>query len=146
MRYKVIYSEEGDLELEKVKDLIRDVNCSLFGTHFAFRIERDNKSPITGRIFIQIEYRAVCNISGEPTPWRGRKWYLSSHMTDDEVIKTAFSAFKAAVEHETMEGFKVFGRQVFNPHVDYKVLMEVSHKEVSRESTVRKWGWIPSKA
>jgi hypothetical protein len=36
------------------------------------------------------------------------------------------------VEHEIMEAFKVDGKILFNPHVNYLDLLDVSHKEVSR--------------
>lgn len=53
-------------------------------------------------------------------------------MTKDEIIKTGFAAFKAAVEHEVLEGFKIGERALFNPHIDYKELLKISHKEVKR--------------
>ena len=54
-------------------------------------------------------------------------------MTEDEVVKTCFAAFKAAVEHEIMEGFRYEDKIVFNPHVDFRELMNISHKEVKRQ-------------
>jgi hypothetical protein len=53
-------------------------------------------------------------------------------MTRDEVVKTAFAAFKAAVEHEVMEGFKFNGKIVFNPHVSFEALLSITDQEVSR--------------
>jgi hypothetical protein len=53
-------------------------------------------------------------------------------MTDDEIIKTSYGAFKAAVEHEVMEGFKVDGIILFNPHVNFEELLKISHKEIKR--------------
>jgi hypothetical protein len=53
-------------------------------------------------------------------------------MTDDEVVKTAYVAFEAAVKHEILEGFKVDGKILFNPHVNFEALLTVSDKEVFR--------------
>lgn len=65
--------------------------------------------------------------------WFGRKWYLSEFMTDDEIVKTAYSAFRQALEHEVMEGFKVDDKPLFNPHLDFEALLEISDHEVIRD-------------
>lgn len=84
------------------------------------------------RVFIQLEYYAKCTKTGEEDSWRGRKWYLSEHMTDDEIIKTCYCAFEAAVKHEIMEGFKVDGKILFNPHINFEELLLITNKEVKR--------------
>lgn len=105
---------------------------NVFGTEFMLRVERDNLDPVNGRVFLQVTYDAPCTKTGEVKEWHGRKWYLSEHMTDDEIVKTAWCALEAAVKHETMEGFKVDGIILFNPHVNYSVLLTVSGYEVQR--------------
>lgn len=52
----------------------------------------------------------------EEGPWAGRKWYLSPHMTDSEVVQTAFAAVMAAMEHEVREKFRFGNASPFNPH------------------------------
>lgn len=86
-----------------------------------------------GRLYVQLSYCAPCTKTGEHNIWKGAKHYLSSHMTEDEIVKTVFKAFKQAVEHEVMEGFKFEGQIVFNPHTSFRDLLEVSNKEVTRE-------------
>lgn len=54
-------------------------------------------------------------------------------MTEDEIVKRAYVAFEAAVKHEVMENFKFDGVIVFNPHVNFRKLLEVSPHEVRRE-------------
>lgn len=46
----------------------------------------------------------------------GREWLITPDMTRDAVIKTAFAATKAVLEHESLEGFMVGGRRPFDPH------------------------------
>jgi hypothetical protein len=53
-------------------------------------------------------------------------------MPADEIMKTAYGAFKMAVEHEAMEAFKVDGIILFNPHINFEELLKVSHKEIKR--------------
>lgn len=45
-----------------------------------------------------------------------RKWYISSHSTQSEVVQTAFKAVLSAEEHEVRELFKYKGQSIFNPH------------------------------
>ncbi len=138
--------------LRKIRDLLDRVDLELFGIKFNVIVERDKKYAIheekvakglfcdfnyftkTGRIYIQIEYIAPCTKTKEIQSWRGRKWYLSSYMTDDEVIKTCYTAFESAVKHEVMEGFKVDNIILFNPHVNFEELLKISTKEIKRET------------
>lgn len=124
---------------DEIQEIIMRVGMQCLGNKsFWIRVSRDfhdvfggGKTP--GRIFIQVQYTAPCVKTGEPQIFRGRKWYLSDYMTEDEIIKTAYCAFEAAVKHEIMEGFSVDGTILFNPHVDYKALLTISNHEVKRE-------------
>ncbi len=53
-------------------------------------------------------------------------------MMEDEIVKTAYAAFKACVEHEVMEGFLYNSERVFNPHVNFRALLEVNKMEIYR--------------
>lgn len=117
--------------IELIKRIIGRITMSAFGTDFRLRVDSDYKY-IEDRIFIQAVYDAPCTKTGEVKEWRGRKWYLSEYMTDDEIIKTAYSAFEYAVKHEVMEGFKVDNIILFNPHVNYEALLSVSNQEIKR--------------
>src|SRR5688572_15170526 len=127
-------------QLNKVRDLLGRVSIFIFDTEFTFIVDSDKKYTITGsgnyqtgRIFIQCKYLAPCQKTGKIEYWKGRKWYLSSHMTDDEVIKTAYCAFEAAVKHEIMEAFKVDRVVLFNPHINFEELLKISNKEIKRD-------------
>lgn len=61
------------------------------------------------------------NDTGEKASWGGRKWTLSYHMTDTEIVNTVWLAVVQATMHETAENFKVNGVALNNPHVDYHV-------------------------
>lgn len=54
-----------------------------------------------------------------------RKWMLSWHMTESEVVRTAYKAALAAEEHECSENFLFNGAMLFNPH------MHLGHLEVA---------------
>lgn len=68
---------------------------------------------------------ATCNVTGDPAPWKSRKWLLSEHMTDGEVVFTVLKAILTAQEHETRELFKFDGVAVGNSHVNIHRLVEV---------------------
>lgn len=118
--------------LFRVRQLIQHITCSVFGTMFTLKASYDDLHD-NGRVYLQIAYDAPCTKTGKIEPWKGRKWTLSEFMTDDEIVKTAYAAFEAAVIHEVMEGFKFDDIIVFNPHVDFRALLDISHKEIKRE-------------
>ncbi len=67
-----------------------------------------------------------CNVTGEPMAWKGRKWRLSRHMEDGEIVQTAFLAVRQAQEHELREQFTYKGVAVFGPHFDIERLVELA--------------------
>ena len=121
------------MEVKEVIEITKRISVNFMGTEFSIRVERDNKRPEDGRIFLQACFNAPCSKSGEIQEWHGRKWYLSDHMTIDEIVKTSYGAFKMAVEHEMMESFKVDGIILFNPHINFEELLKVSSKEIVRD-------------
>lgn len=67
---------------------------------------------------IQVCFNADCIESGTITEQKGRKWLLSKHMTDSEIVQTAFLAIKIAEEHKLRENFLFNGAAIFGPHLD----------------------------
>jgi hypothetical protein len=78
--------------------------------------------------YLQIKFEAACNITGNTEVWKGRKWLLSQHMTDSELVQTAFKAVLTAMEHETREKFKFMGQSIFDPHYDVNLLVELRQR------------------
>lgn len=121
----------------EIHKLINKLDLSVFGTKFTIHLNKDKifVDPVHGsRLYLQLVYYSPCTKTGKLGKWSGRKWYLSSHMTEDEIVKTAYGAFKAAVEHEVMEGFTFENKVVFNPHVSFRDLLTVSDKETTRSN------------
>ena len=75
------------------------------------------------RPYLQVQADGPCSETGEMHRWRGRKWFLSKHMTESEVVQTAFLAVMTAVEHETREAFTYAGHAIFSPHYDIHKLV-----------------------
>lgn len=114
-----------------VQKLTSRISLNVFDTTFKILVQEDKKGG--QRVYIQLEYDARCAKTQKIATYRGRKWYLSEHMTNDEIVKTVYAAFEMAVKHEILEGFTVDNIPLFNPHVDFEELLKVSHKEVTRE-------------
>lgn len=82
-----------------------------------------------GRLYLQIQFDDIDNVTGQNN-YRAhcRKWYLSEHMTKQEVVRTAWKAFEAAILHEAQEKFLYRGRMIYGPHMDVDILWEVAPK------------------
>lgn len=79
------------------------------GWHFALREMGDG-------YYLQVQFMA-------PDEQRGRKWYISKHATEAEVLQTALLAVLTAVEHEAREAFTYMGKAVFGPHTSVEALL-----------------------
>lgn len=81
-----------------------------------------------GRFYMQIRQESVCNRTGKPYNEGGRKWDLSQHMTESEVVFTAWKAYLTFIEHEAREQFHYKGKKIFDPHIDVNALLEACEK------------------
>lgn len=106
-------------------DRFRDVLGRVEYKDWRFRIGGESR-----RYWMQVEFHAPdtdadSDASGhvEPDVQRGRKWLLSEHMTESEIVQTAFTAVLAAEEHECRELFRVEGVAVLGPHFDLFALV-----------------------
>lgn len=67
---------------------------------------------------LQIVFKDKCIVTGEIEEQYCRKWFLSKYMTDNEIIRTAFTAVEKAEYHELCEKFKFDNKLINNPHLD----------------------------
>lgn len=86
-----------------------------------------------GRFYFQITCWRQDAITGEMGRGYGGKAYLSPHMTDSELIQTAFGLYKGYWEHEARETFVLTNsagesRRPFGPHIDTWALWSVARK------------------
>jgi hypothetical protein len=102
--------------------------CQFQGWRFLVSI--DDTRPI-----LQVESDGVCAETGQALTWRGRKWFLSFHMTRSEVVQTAFKAVLTALEHEAREAFTYRGRPIFGPHFDIDHLVAICDSGATSERT-----------
>lgn len=104
-----------DLEIEVGREEVEVFKCP----------ETNISTAITTGYYLRVHCPfGRCNVSGVATPWKGRKWRLSLHMTDAEVVWTAFKAILTALEHEAREQFKFDGVTVADSHVNIHRLVD----------------------
>jgi hypothetical protein len=89
-------------------------------------IDKDKKSG--ERPYVQIQFEEIDRFTGNSELQMCRKWYLSYHMTDSEVIRTVHKAIHTAMDHEVDEAFQYDGVRLFNPHHDLVFLTEFAKK------------------
>lgn len=118
-------------KITQLKKLLNRISLTCLDKTFNLILNKDKKGG--NRLYIQIEYSNSCTKTHKIETWKGRKWYLSDHMTNDEVIKTVYAAFEAAVKHEIMEGFKIDNKVLFNPHINFEELIKISDQEIFRK-------------
>lgn len=76
----------------------------------------------------------IDNVTGDPWPWKSRKWRLSKHMTKSEFVQTCLKAVLTAEEHEVRERFFYRGKAIFAPHFNVDELWENMPSEDKRHS------------
>lgn len=81
------------------------------------------------RLFLQWIFLAPNCKTGQIQEQASRKWFLSPHMTNGELVQTAFAAALAAEEHEAREFFLYDGARVFNPHLSLAALVSRADME-----------------
>ena len=75
---------------------------------------------------LQLEYEEACVETGELRTQRARKWYVSPHATETEVVETLFAACQRSMLHVTAEHFTYQGRRVFSPHFRIEDRLELA--------------------
>jgi len=105
----LVKSLEGSLTLAQIDNILKDVS---FANHI-FKSEET-----LGGFNIWINAMEKCTFTGEQAMQEGRKWFVSTHCTPSDVVRTAFKAVSTWAEHEAREEFKYKGVRVFGPHYD----------------------------
>lgn len=82
--------------------------------------------------FIQDTYVRPDALTQEEGTGFGRKWHVSPHATDSEIILTCLKAAITNAEHEVREAFEYEGRRIFQPHIDVDALWEACEQSDAR--------------
>lgn len=73
---------------------------------------------------IQATFMGIDVETGKVELQKCRKWYVSPHSCDSEIVRSVFLAVRQAEEHELCENFIYKGQQVYNPHLDMDMMAD----------------------
>ena len=93
---------------------------------YTFKLGYTNFFSHTIPRLLQAEFHAPCADTGKLTLQKTRKWYLSEHMTESELVQTSFKCVLTAIEHEAREQFKYKGQAIFGPHFNVNDLVDLA--------------------
>ena len=124
---------EWQIWRDKLRDILSRIKlCN--GWQILLRDDTFINENGVSRFYIQIQFDAPDSLSGKNQRQYCRKWYLSSHMTKQEVVRTAYKAFQAAVLHEAAEQFLYRDCMIYSPHMDVDALCEISSRVDKRNN------------
>ena len=112
------YYREQEFKSKRLFERVREiVNQIDYKPHTGFRVLRDARCVV----FLQhVQHIEDClappDIVDEVFEQRGRKFYISTYMTDEEIVRTASLAVKTFESHEGNEWFRYKGDRYLNPH------------------------------
>lgn len=78
-----------------------------------------------GPTYLRAIYEDPDIYTGEMKTQHTRKWLLSEHMTDSEIVLTAFKCVLTSMEHRTRERFTYKGARIFGPHFDVEDMVRL---------------------
>ncbi len=101
--------------------------AAINGIHFpGYTFTVLDSGGYSGKVFLQAQFHSPCADTGQLTLQKTRKWYLSEHMTESELVQTALKCVLTAIEHEAREQFKYKGQAIFGPHFNVNDLVELA--------------------
>lgn len=78
-----------------------------------------------GDMYVQVQFLAWDNITGEWEVQHGRKWYISNYAVKSEVVGTLLKAVLTAEEHEARESFTYKDQPIFQTHYNVDSLVSL---------------------
>ena len=114
---------ERDAERVKMVNALRRIE--LRGRDDGYRWD---VHPVTMAFRLVYDEPCIDDPSGPDVPQFGRWWMLSSDMTEESVIKTAFMAIEASNGHRLREQFHVDGVRVFGPHIPLSHMADAARR------------------
>ena len=105
-----------------VLETLKFIQASIAGSVYTFEAE------IRGDVVLMSAvYSEPCVASGDPTVQRTRKWFISDHATESEIVQTALKCVLTSAEHRVREHFLYGGARLYGPHMNVHKLLELVH-------------------
>lgn len=126
------------LTLEEIKNLVNECQFN----DWMFRVD----TYADGTPYLQVLFKDKDRITGIEEIQRCRKWVLSLHSTNSEIVRAAFKAVEAAALHEVQEAFKFRGARIYNPHMDLEELADCINSHAISVSLRDETAYVPTVA
>lgn len=97
---------------------IREIVARCAYPGFEFKVDADGDIEQLYPWCQIVCHEGVDTTTGQPASWTGRKWKLSFHMTDTEIVHSVWAAVQRALLHEAAELFKFDEAAIFDRHID----------------------------
>lgn len=114
--------------LQDVRDVVAEVSL---GEGQRFRVDYFAGSMV---IYVQHQFWRADSMTGSYGWGKGRKWHLSPHATESEIVLTCLKAAITNAAHEVREAFEYRGARLFQPHQDVNALVEACQTSDVREA------------
>jgi hypothetical protein len=121
----------------KIAEWVKGVENRMGNMQVGLSLVHDTqKDAEAGRIsYAYVQVRGMSRDLTRPTDnayisWTGRKWLISQHMTETEVVNTCYLALVQAMMHELQEAVHYKGQRVFDPHIAVWHRMENNASDV----------------
>lgn len=111
----------------EIMAIVEEVHIDM-GHHEWFFLDRKGDGYL-----LQLRYFEADIDTGKDEIQHARKWYISPHATESEIVRTCLMACLASAEHRVREHFLYRGKRVFGPHIDVAELAALPMKLESRE-------------
>lgn len=121
-------SEEATSALRRIKDIVGGIR---FREDNIFYAGFFGGSEV---MYVQHRYVRIDAVTGKPGWGYGRKWHVSPHATESEVVLTCLKAAITNAEHEVREDFVYKGAHLFHPHVSVSALADASYTSDARDA------------
>lgn len=105
------------MSIDEIKLIVADIHYQ----DYTIEVFEKNGVP-----YLQGRYLEPDIVTGDPTDQHTRKWMLSEHMVESEIVQTALLLALTSAEHRVREHFKYQGQRVFSPHFDVKAFQQLS--------------------
>lgn len=120
------------MSVQQVIDIVDRIEFP--GHEFYLGALTHNHAGMPTHLYIQLRFNAP-DSQGDglvEREWHGRKWYVSLHSTEGEIIQTCLKAVITAMEHEAREKFTYKGVALFQPHINIEALVEAAQTKMVR--------------
>lgn len=114
---------QPEAQIERIREVVK--RCAF--QEYIFDVHLDGR----GEIFLQASYLEPDTVTGVIDTQVTRRWFISPHMTDSEIVRTAFKCIITSMEHRAREWFTYRGRSIFGPHFDVEALYRVCEQKES---------------